>query len=123
MEVTQLAGCSWDPKGPPALALSLGTHLNPPSLPAAPPGPLSQVLPGKRVGLQGAQDRCWLPLLQGRSRGPAQGPLAWGRGAVCPGGSEMGPAAATTPASSVVPACLPSSSPALAHLIPVNIFL
>lgn len=31
-----------DPKVPPALVLSLGTHFDPPSLPAAPAGALSQ---------------------------------------------------------------------------------
>ena len=64
-----------------------------------------------------------LPLLQGRSRGAIQGLLAWRRRAVCPDSSEMGPVAVTTPASSMVPACLPKSSPASTHLIPVNIFL
>ena len=60
-EVTQLDGCSQDPKDPPVLVLSLGTHFDPPSLPAAPPGALSQVLRGKRIGLQGGQDHCAAP--------------------------------------------------------------
>lgn len=59
-------------QGPPALVLSLGTHFDPPSLPAAPAGALSQVLRGEENWASGPGS-CGLPLLQGGEQGSSTG--------------------------------------------------
>lgn len=72
-----------------------GVYPNPPSLPTTQVWLSAQFHPKEHLA-SGGWDHCWLPLLDGRSRGATQNLPAWRRRAECQDSLVMGPVTAMT---------------------------